>query len=641
MSKNLLKWQDEIELYADFRTTFIMEGEIFDKQPTAEDGEFMLVSLDQYLHDKLTSMGYECIVFFNHVDGFYNNIHHKDRDPIKDFQKIIKNVQKDTSDSTIQLNTEARNSKFGDATEKIRLAMRNNDSQPIAIICNMASRYITNATHLAQDEQYFYSELFLASQTVANPMSSTANKKLNNLIFILCDKTNDIPAWFYLNNPMVKTLQITVPNAKTRELYLDAYFDCIEGGEEVLKYELDKVKKIKRKFVDLTSGFRNRDLDALRRLMKNEKISIEDVGKAVSLYKYGTRDNPWDDPVLIEEKLGTLTESLKKRVKGQDVVIQQVSDIMTRAIFGLSGITHSSSSSKPKGIMFFAGPTGTGKTELAKTLAEWLFGTEDACIRFDMSEYSLSHSDQKLLGAPPGYVGYEEGGQLTNAVKQHPFSILLFDEIEKADRSILDKFLQILEDGRMTDGKGETVYFSDTIIIFTSNLGITKTNRLTGEKLERITYNGEQIIDCESKKFIENYDDYKAKIMEGVDDFFLHEAGRPELKNRIGDNFIVYEFIKPEVANMIADTQLQKIKANLLQQKNITLNYKKVLPALYVKLAKYLPQGGRGVGNAIEKYIVNPLARFLGENRRSGNCTVEITGIKEENGIITLECTLQ
>ncbi|MHB9308697.1 AAA family ATPase, partial [Fusobacterium polymorphum] len=121
--------------------------------------------------------------------------------------------------------------------------------------------------------------------------------------------------------------------------------------------------------------------------------------------------------------------------------------------------------------LFFVGPTGVGKTELAKSLASFIFGDENACIRFDMSEYNHEHSDQRLVGAPPGYVGYEAGGQLTNAVKEKPFCVLLFDEIEKAHGRILDKFLQILEDGRLTDGKGETVYFSETIIIFTSNIG--------------------------------------------------------------------------------------------------------------------------------------------------------------------------
>lgn len=635
MEKNL-KWQNEIELYSDFKTTFILEGEIFDKQPLVDD-YFSLVSLDEYLYKKLTKMGYECIVFFNHVDGFYNNIEKK-TDHVKTFKEIIKKVKKDDKEVQFRGSTE-RNSKFGNATDNIRFAMCNNDTKPVAIICNMASRYITNATHLAQDEQYFYSELFLASQTIFNPKNTQNGKRLNNLMFILCDKSNDIPVWFYLNNPLAKTLQITVPNADTREAYLNSVFDLVEGYDKVKNYSIEKQNKIKSKFVDITTGFRNTDLESLIKLMENEKISIENIEKAVSLYKYGTKENPWDDPRLIS-KLSNLTNDIHQRVKGQEIVIQQVSDIMTRAVFGLSGITHSSSSSKPKGIMFFAGPTGTGKTELAKTLAEWLFGTEDACIRFDMSEYSLAHADQKLLGAPPGYVGYEQGGQLTNAVKQHPFSILLFDEIEKADRSILDKFLQILEDGRMTDGKGETVYFSDTVIIFTSNLGITKTDRLTGEKVERITYNGISIKDCQSNQIIDNYSDYKSKIMQGVDEFFIHDAGRPELKNRIGDNFIVFEFIKPEVAMLIAKNQLEKIKNNLWQQKNINIDYEKILPILSEKLPKYYQQGGRGVGNAIEKYIVNPLARSLALHGKNSNCNVSINGIKEKDDIITLECSI-
>ena len=174
------------------------------------------------------------------------------------------------------------------------------------------------------------------------------------------------------------------------------------------------------------------------------------------------------------EKIKNRDVLLRQRLMGQDQAISKTVNIVKRAVSGLSGLQHSSGQNKPRGVLFFAGPTGTGKTELTKALAEQLFGDENNCIRFDMSEFAESHADQKLFGAPPGYVGYEAGGQLTNAIKERPFSILLFDEIEKAHPSIMDKFLQILEDGRMTDGQGNTVYFSETLIIFTSNLGITQ-----------------------------------------------------------------------------------------------------------------------------------------------------------------------
>lgn len=212
----------------------------------------------------------------------------------------------------------------------------------------------------------------------------------------------------------------------------------------------------------MTEGFSFTEINGLRRLCKNEKIRMRDLCDVIDLYKYGIRENPWKSLDLNE--IRNAKADFEKRVKGQDYAVTKTLDVIKRAITGMSGL-QGSSHTRPKGVLFFAGPTGTGKTETAKTLAEIIFGDESCCKRFDMSEYGQSHSDQKLLGAPPGYVGYEAGGQLTNAVKNNPFSILLFDEIEKAHPSILDKFLQILEDGRMTDGQGNTVYFSERLCV--------------------------------------------------------------------------------------------------------------------------------------------------------------------------------
>ncbi len=154
-----------------------------------------------------------------------------------------------------------------------------------------------------------------------------------------------------------------------------------------------------------------------------------------------------------------------------------------------------------------------------------------------MSEFSQSHSDQRLLGAPPGYVGYEAGGQLTNAVKNNPFCILLFDEIEKAHPSILDKFLQILEDGRMTDGKGETVYFSETIIIFTSNLGIYEVDR-DGFREQKVSSDM-------------SYPEVQKAVRHGIERYFKQQLGRPEILNRIGENIVVFDFIREDIAEGI------------------------------------------------------------------------------------------
>ena len=215
-----------------------------------------------------------------------------------------------------------------------------------------------------------------------------------------------------------------------------------------------------------------------------------------------------------------------------------------------------------------------------------------------MSEYSQSHSDQKLLGAPPGYVGYEAGGQLTNAVRENPFSILLFDEIEKAHPSIFDKFLQILEDGRMTDGQGNTVYFSECIIIFTSNLGIYTRNEM-GVREPNVTPDMD-------------YPEVQKKVRQAIEDYFKLELGRPEILNRIGENIVVFDFIRPEVAKQILDAQVTKIVKNLATEKGIELVItEKAKSVLVTKALGNLGNGGRGIGNIVESLLINPLARYM------------------------------
>lgn len=374
----------------------------------------------------------------------------------------------------------------------------------------------------------------------------------------------------------------------------------------------------------LTDGMSFTELNGLRKLCKKEKLHIHEMCNVIDLFKYGIRDNPWRELDLDEIKHAK--ERFEERVKGQPYAQTKTLDIIKRAITGLSGL-QGSSHGRPKGVLFFAGPTGTGKTETAKTLAEILFGSEDACIRFDMSEYSQGHSDQKLLGAPPGYVGYEAGGQLTNAIKNKPFSILLFDEIEKAHPTIMDKFLQILEDGRMTDGQGQTVYFSECIIIFTSNLGIYTRDQM-GQRHANVTSDMA-------------YPEVSKRVREAIENYFKLELGRPEILNRIGENVVVFDFIRPDVAKLILDAQIKKIIKTMRADKHIELTIAdKAHDSLLQAALANLDNGGRGIGNIVESHLINPLARFLFDNDAYENATVSIDEIDETTSPVSIKGTI-
>lgn len=249
--------------------------------------------------------------------------------------------------------------------------------------------------------------------------------------------------------------------------------------------EPSELEHIADEFADLTDGFQAMDLEALRHTSWRERIPLQmrEVWRLVDFFKFGMRHDPWEQ--LKPDKVRRAREELSLAVIGQPVAIKAVTTMLTAARVGLNMSADAAGrTGRPKGVFFFVGPTGVGKTELAKALTRLVFGDPGAFARFDMSEYKEEHDAEKLVGAPPGFVGYEEGGQLTNRVLEKPYSILLFDEIEKAHPRVLDKFLQILEDGRLTDGKGQTAYFNQTAIVFTSNIGASDlTDTQTGVRL--------------------------------------------------------------------------------------------------------------------------------------------------------------
>ena len=319
----------------------------------------------------------------------------------------------------------------------------------------------------------------------------------------------------------------------------------------------------------------------------------------IARFKFGTRENAWAK--LDAERLRTAKQTLQKRVKGQDEVIDEVVPVLIRAKLGMSDLAGSVASSKPRGAFFFVGPTGVGKTELSKAIAELIFGDERSLLRFDMSEYSEEHQQARLIGAPPGYVGFDQGGQLTNAVHQKPFSVVLFDEIEKAHGRILDKFLQILDDGRLTDGMGKTVYFSESIIIFTSNIGTAPPK-------------GGSTDDTYGRLGQLSYEEICRHFRGAVREYFVNMLGRPEILNRIGeDNVLVFKMLNSgDAKSQIIAQLIENMRVALRERQPVDIHCTSAFKRLLaVHPSGFDRNGARGVRNLLNRYVLNRLASDL------------------------------
>ncbi len=315
------------------------------------------------------------------------------------------------------------------------------------------------------------------------------------------------------------------------------------------------------------------------RILK-EEVDEEDIAEVVSKWT----GIPVTKLVQTEkERLLHMEEYLKKVIVGQDHAIERVSECIRRSRAGLQD------QNRPIGVFLFLGPTGVGKTELAKRLAEFLFNDQKNLVRIDMSEYMEKHSVSRLIGAPPGYVGYEEGGQLTEAIRRRPYSVILFDEVEKAHNEVFNVLLQLFDEGRLTDGKGRTVDFRNTVIIMTSNIAtdvitnIETTKNMSSEQLE-------QFVHDELKKYF-----------------------KPEFLNRIDEIIIFNKLGLKEIAKIV-DIQLQEIK-KMLEQKNITVEFSDELKDFIAKEGFDVTYGARPLKRVIQRKIVNLITKNLLEGK--------------------------
>lgn len=477
----------------------------------------------------------------------------------------------------------------------------------VDMIKNSEKNYI-----IIKDPKLFFKDL--CSDTTSYSLryfleNIVSNEFEDKKIIFISEELGDFPEKLTVNNPYTSTLYIDYPEEDERK----AYLETLDITNLFKNNTNEEFMENLETFVKLTHRRKLKDIKNI--VEKAKEIDIEtlkdkSVKDIINYYDFGEKESPWSK--LKNSSIKNLEKKLKERVKGQDEAIDFVKKIIYRAKLNLNDIMQKYSS-KPMGIMFFTGPSGVGKTELAKALTECVFGDESAFKRFDMSEYKTKESINKLIGSDPGYVGYNEGGQLTNWVMQNPYSIILFDEIDKANVKIWDTFLQILEDGRLTDNKGNTVYFSETIIIFTSNIG--------------------------NKEYNDKVEDVKGHYLNALNKYFEEKVGRVEILNRFGENKIVFNHIDESVFKEIVASKLDITVKNIEKKlSNIKFRFQDketVKELICSKMGDSKKFGARLVNSLLENLFVNEFVTFYMENDIEDETLVTI---KVEGDKIKFEC---
>lgn len=448
-----------------------------------------------------------------------------------------------------------------------------------------------------------------------------------NPVIWLVDRPSDLPAWLVGGSDGIRQVSIPSPDLDLRRKAALLWGPALPGspGEgdparaealaarfrttgpplspEAARIQAE-LSHLATAYAESTEGLTLRAMSVINRLSRDAGLDAAHVDDAARAYKLGWVENKWKQPEL-RRRIVDAERVLGAQVLGQPRAVSHATDVLTRSTMALSGAWQGPRASGPRGVMFFAGPTGVGKTELAKAITQLVFGDPDAYIRFDMSEFTSEHTEARLIGAPPGYVGHGHGGELTDAVRRKPMSVVLFDEIEKAAPQILDKFLQILSDGRLTDGSGATVYFTDTIVIFTSNLGVTGVDPTAA--------------------------DYDAQVRSSVEHSFREDLNRPELLGRIGDNIVIFDYLTRQIGSeLVRQRYVPNILRRVQAEHGITVTIADdVLGALADGCTRDMTLGGRGVGQELDTRFVNPLGRSLAA---ATGTKVMVTRIAEGDG---------
>lgn len=429
----------------------------------------------------------------------------------------------------------------------------------------------------------------------SNKKENPTAKRLQEIekeIAELTTQRDELSAHWMLEKELISEIRKMKEELENLKLEADNYERQGDLGK-VAEIRYGKIIEMEKQLEEKSNKLNELQKD---KKMLKEEVDAEDIAEIVSKWTGIPVSKMMESE---RDKLLHIEDNLHNRVIGQDEAVSAVANAIRRSRAGLQDV------SKPIGSFIFLGTTGVGKTELAKALAEYLFDDEHNLVRIDMSEYMEKFSVSRLIGAPPGYVGYEEGGQLTEAVRRKPYSVVLLDEIEKAHTDVFNILLQMLDDGILTDSQGRTVNFKNTIVIMTSNIG----SHIIQDQLRYITeHNRDEILGQLREKLFE----------------LLRERIRPELLNRI-DEIIMFKPLLQDELRRIIDLQVQLIKNILYKNNEMVLDVSDDAKDWLIKVGYDITFGARPLKRTIQKYITNPLSeRIISGEIQSGD-KIEIT----------------
>lgn len=597
------RWQRDFQRFLPLKSQFVLSGNVRDLQAVELSPEVVTAQpLSESLALTLTRAGYAEVLRYAPITGFS--------------RLQIPGVPSDSTASLLSelgLSSEEGRARAGaDILSAALERLVDRQGEPVALIVDFAARLLTRPADLTAAEHLLFTQALMLSHRARSRPSGPERRPFFNTVVWVVDKEGDLPDWFLVGNPRIRHVPVSRPDNLTRRALAPALLKPLAGTAQTTPEELIKAQS---EFVEGTEGMLLLDLNAIATLARVEGVPIAKIADAVRRYKVGVTEDPWQR--IDRDKVKNAEAFIRGRVKGQPEAVVHMLDIVKRAMTGVGG---SRRGGRPRGVAFLAGPTGVGKTELAKTITSLLFGDEGAYIRFDMSEFSAEHADQRLIGAPPGYIGYDAGGELTNAIREKPFSVVLFDEIEKAHPKVLDKFLQILDDGVLTSGRGDRVYFSEALIVFTSNLGIYKMTE-TGERKVNVTPG-------------ETYQTVKEKVEAEIERHFKFVLNRPEILNRMGENVIVFDFIRENVAEEIFQQMVASTLVDLKSQQLVVALSVEALTSLRSICLADLSNGGRGIRNQLEAHLLNPLSRALFDVDAKPGSSYLVTSLSD--GVLSL-----